>query len=66
MISRILRISNYFQNLSTFVEFYHIENFYLTVLYKLINFICNSENALARVQRVHEPADLWYIPFCTR
>ena len=23
-------------------------------------------NALARVQRVHEPADLWDITFCTR
>ena len=23
-------------------------------------------NALAQVQRVHEPADLWDIPFCTR
>jgi hypothetical protein len=23
-------------------------------------------NALARVQRVHAPADLWDIPFCTR
>ena len=25
-----------------------------------------SGNALARVQRVHEPADLWDITFCTR
>ena len=23
-------------------------------------------NALARVQRVHKPADLWDITFCTR
>jgi hypothetical protein len=27
--------------------------------------LCNSGNALARVQRVHEPADLWDITFCT-
>ena len=26
----------------------------------------NPGNALARVQRVHEPADLWDITFCTR
>ena len=26
----------------------------------------DSGNALARVQRVHEPADLWDITFCTR
>ena len=25
-----------------------------------------SGNALERVQRVHEPADLWDITFCTR
>ena len=25
-----------------------------------------SGNALARVQQVHEPADLWDITFCTR
>jgi hypothetical protein len=26
----------------------------------------NSGNALARVQRVHQPTDLWDITFCTR
>ena len=25
-----------------------------------------AENALVRVQRVHEPADLWDVTFCTR
>ena len=30
------------------------------------NFIEKAGNALARVQRVHEPADLWDITFCTR
>ena len=25
-----------------------------------------TENALERVQRVHEPSDLWDITFCTR
>ena len=28
--------------------------------------LCKSGNALERVQRVHEPAYLWDITFCTR
>ena len=28
--------------------------------------VCMSGNVLARVQRVHAPADLWDITFCTR
>ena len=41
-------------------------------MYKLYENLINqiryyiSGNALARVQRVHEPADLWDITFCTR
>jgi hypothetical protein len=35
----------------------------------VVNTVCTAVlagNALARVQRVHEPADLWDITFCTR
>jgi hypothetical protein len=38
-------------------------------LYKLgflMKIADKTGNALARVQRVHEPADLWDITFCTR
>ena len=36
-------------------------------LHKLFEqFLHQTGNALARVQRVHEPVDLWDITFCTR
>ena len=38
----------------------------LTEQYVVLCSVTVSGNALARVQRVHEPADLWDITFCTR
>ena len=34
--------------------------------YTHLNKMYVSGNALAQVQRVHKPADLWDITFCTR
>ena len=48
-----------------------ISRYYINIFFCILLVFCcllqiMAGNALARVQRVHKPADLWDITFCTR